>query len=116
MTQPHHPKTLPGPWKLIRGKSASYQHEFIVETADGAHVAAWSVPRDERNNTQARAKYIHAARLIAAAPDLLKALEKIIEMNRQWALDQYGDATKAENMDCVRVARAAITKATGEKI
>lgn len=42
--------------------------------------------------------------------ELLAALEKIVEMNVQWALDQYGDATKAENMDCVRVARAAIAK------
>lgn len=45
--------------------------------------------------------------------ELLAALEKIVEMNVQWALDQHGDATKAENMDCVRVARAAIAKAEG---
>lgn len=45
--------------------------------------------------------------------ELLAALEKIVEMNVQWALDQHGDATKAENMDCVRVARAAIAKVKG---
>lgn len=48
--------------------------------------------------------------------ELLAALEKIVEMNVQWALDQHGDATKAENMDCVRVARAAIAKATGGEV
>lgn len=47
--------------------------------------------------------------------ELLAALEKIVEMNVRWALDQYGDAKKAENMDCVRVARAAIAKATAQQ-
>ena len=47
--------------------------------------------------------------------ELLAALEKIVEMNVQWALDQYGDATKAESMECVRVARAAIAKTTAQQ-
>src|SRR5438093_1399486 len=37
-----------------------------------------------------------------------KALEKIIEMNRQQAEDQYGDREKAENWACVRIARQAL--------
>lgn len=36
------------------------------------------------------------------------ALEKIIEMNRQTAKEQYGDAEKAESWACVRIARAAL--------
>lgn len=36
------------------------------------------------------------------------ALEKIIEMNRQQAHDQYGDPEKAEFWSCIRVARAAL--------
>ena len=36
------------------------------------------------------------------------ALEKIIEMNRQQAFDQYGDAEKAETWSCVIVAREAL--------
>lgn len=51
------------------------------------------------------------AKLMAAAPDLLKALQKIVEMNRQQALDQYGDLGKAESWACVKVARVAIEKA-----
>lgn len=38
------------------------------------------------------------------------ALEKIIEINRQQAFDQYGDAEKAETWSCVIVAREALKK------
>jgi len=41
---------------------------------------------------------------------LITALEKIIEMNRQNAEDQYGNADKAERWSCVTVAREAIKK------
>lgn len=37
---------------------------------------------------------------------------KIIEMNVQYAKDRYGDAAEAENMACVRAARAFLK---GEK-
>lgn len=36
------------------------------------------------------------------------ALIKIIEMNRQHAADQYGDANKAETWGCIRVSREAL--------
>lgn len=41
-------------------------------------------------------------------PSLVEALEKIIEMNRQTAEHQYGDANKAESWACIKVARAAL--------
>lgn len=37
------------------------------------------------------------------------ALQQIIDMNRQHAEDQYGDAEKAEQWACVKAARAAMT-------
>ncbi|MBP1626926.1 MAG: hypothetical protein H6Q00_1401 [Holophagaceae bacterium] len=37
-----------------------------------------------------------------------EALEKIIELNRQHAVDMNGDAKSAERWACVRVARAAL--------
>lgn len=52
-------------------------------------------------------------RIRAAAPDLFEALKKIIEMNRQHAQDEFGDAEKAEDWACVVVARAALLKAGG---
>lgn len=36
------------------------------------------------------------------------ALVKIIEMNRQQAEDQYGDANKAESWNCVMIARQGL--------
>lgn len=41
---------------------------------------------------------------------LVKALEKIVEMNYQHAEDQYGDKTKAESWSCVKVAKEALQK------
>lgn len=49
--------------------------------------------------------------LMAAAKGMFEALNKIIEMNLQEALDRYGDAKKAESWACVQVAREAIAKA-----
>jgi len=60
----------------------------------------------EEKETEANAK------LIAAAPDMLQALNEIIEYNLQQAEDQYGDREKAESWACVRKAREAIKKAT----
>lgn len=51
------------------------------------------------------------AKLAISAPKLLSALEKIVEMNRQHAEDEYGDPEKAESWSCVKVAREAIKKA-----
>jgi hypothetical protein len=48
-----------------------------------------------------------------AAPDegaCAAALRKIIEMNRQHAEDQYGDANKAESWACIVVARKALAE------
>ena|ERR1051325_10475263 len=49
-----------------------------------------------------------AALGVGSVPDLVAALQKIIDMNVQYAIDRYGDASKAEDMSCVRVARAAL--------
>ena len=45
---------------------------------------------------------------------LLKALNKIIKMNRQTAKDKYGDPDRAELWSCVTVARAAIAATEGK--
>jgi hypothetical protein len=54
-------------------------------------------------------------RLHEVNTELLEALELIVTWNRDHARDQYGDPNKAESWACVRAARAAITKATGEQ-
>lgn len=43
--------------------------------------------------------------------ELVEALEKIIQMNKQHADDQYGDSSKADSWACVVVARTALSNA-----
>ena len=92
---------------------AGLNHENFEDNANRI-VACWNActgfSTEELDGADLFKDSIESGNLIN---DLLAALEKIVVMNVRWALDQYGDATKAENMDCVRVARAAIAKATG---
>ncbi len=95
MSTPHH---TPGPWVLRRSITAHPYATADVLTPDGELLALTFAGHD-RKRQPADAN----ARLIAAAPELLAALEKMIE--------PYGPAD-----DCwqIREARAAIAKARGE--
>ena len=80
----------PGPWNCNRASAAG--REIIVSEVSPVDVAVLS----HRDKSQSE---INAnARLIAAAPDLLEALREIA----------------ADYSDPIRLARAAIAKATGE--
>ncbi|HCR4030167.1 TPA: hypothetical protein OOF45_000133 [Morganella morganii] len=107
-------KGTPGPWE-ITDDVESNRH-----TASNTyhHIGAGKWFHDDFSNTGfgiSGFMSIHDAKLIAAAPDLLDALIKIVEMNQQYAIDKYGDVRKAEEMACVRTARAAINKALGRE-
>jgi hypothetical protein len=79
----------PGPWYWADNVPDAPPHYRMVVDADGFTVCDPS-PMSE-----------HDARLIAAAPELLAALQKI-------------DANAAESVEWIRrVAREAIAKATG---
>jgi hypothetical protein len=52
--------------------------------------------------------------LIAAAPAMRDALQKIVDMNVQYAIDRFGDASKAEALASVKTARAALSLAGGK--
>lgn len=103
------------PWR-VDGPYVSFQ---IVRdwNGDGGYAGGGITIRCGRMDTVAlltwterdKAEAVATARLIAAAPALRDALVKIIEMNEQYAIDRYGDASKAESMSCVRVAREALT-------
>lgn len=99
----------PGPWKTYRGAVWSTHESVSGPVTKGMrtnHVCAISerlkMPDGEREAN---------ARLIAAAPDMLAALEAIISQ-----MDQGGQgATQVFNRDaCIQHARAAIAKARGE--
>lgn len=96
-------KGTPGPWHV------SNEGRLLVRDDDWLGIVADSLGYNSEEEEVAN------ARLIAAAPDLLDALIKIVEMNQQYAVDKYGDVRKAEEMACVRTARSAINKALGGK-
>ena len=92
-------KHTPGPWKT------SYTNLSVVIAENGAVVARAS-KLNGLVNLQAN------ARLIAAAPELLEALESIASMYDYEA--SCGDlASRLYEATCL--ARAAIAKATGEQ-
>jgi hypothetical protein len=84
----------PGPW--------FYDEESFV-CSDGPDIASV---------TKAASEWEANARLIAAAPDLLAALQEITKYNTIYASDDsaYSRAFRAR---AFRAARAAIAKATG---
>ena len=101
----------PKPWKILdESGDSSKQDEIIImgwdenagESFDIAHVII-----GEGVDAQANAK------LIAAAPELLEALEGFVILYKQGQLVLEGD--KDGNDPLVALAIKAITKATGEE-
>ncbi len=93
-------KHTPGPWGCI--DTSNHAHDYRLTKPDGStlplHVEA-------NDHSEQRAN----ARLIAAAPDLLKALQKFALKHRHtYGLDGAWDEE-------ITMAEAAITKATGEQ-
>lgn len=80
----------PGPWKVTHEPSSDW----------GAYAVGQSNQDSGINHQVAEVTMEKDARLIAAAPELLEALQYIATGGENW-------------LDCVRCARAAIAKATG---
>jgi hypothetical protein len=94
----------PGPWSIFDHHDATRinvrgpNEEFVADCADGFY-------SDETDDWVMADESLPNARLIAAAPDLLEALEAIL------AEDNPTLATMNERLEA---ARAAIRKAKGE--
>lgn len=89
---------------------STYNSEEIEERLEGE---SWLSMR-ERTEYIRKEKELETksnAKLIASAPEMKLALEKIIEMNYKTAEDQYGDKSKADSWSCVIVAKEALKKA-----
>ena len=91
----------PGPWS-VEIDHRNNDPEFIRAHVDGEMYDLASVLCDETGNATAN------ARLIAAAPELLAALQMV---NRIWSHDQTANLAPDSP---AAIVRAAITKATGE--
>lgn len=91
-------KHTPGPWYV---SSSNFNH-IIVSEADGTTVG-WTTNYPPPENARGEAN----AHLIAAAPDLLEALEALAD-------DHEFGATGTIRQDHLRAARLAIAKARGQ--
>jgi hypothetical protein len=98
-------KHTPGPWGCI--DTSNHAHDYRLIKPDGSplplHVEA-------NDHSEQRAN----ARLIAAAPDLLEALQEITsDYADRFDLDD--PSTNPGIKSSIEQARAAISKATGEQ-
>jgi hypothetical protein len=101
-------KHSPGPWEVKLNYDNMLHEELpgrhTVKDADGWNVARiWELTNSEAN-----------ARLIAAAPDMLKALKSLFE-NCEMVHKYWGDGGNAkEANEAIAAARTAIAKAEAE--
>ena len=100
-------KHTPGPWVVV-GSRTKYVEARLVGSLMQEVAACGPTLADEGYGQQQEAN----ARLIAAAPDLLEALQDIAEY---WNQDQNEAAMADACWHAIHTARAAIAKATGEQ-
>ncbi len=113
-------KHTPGPWycgepfEVFPGAGLRFhvsQAEGATYTplySDVAHFLAETIPGEKLEIQRAN------ARLIAAAPELLDALESILPMLADWH-DEFPDHVGDKEAPAVKAALTAIAKAKGEQ-
>jgi hypothetical protein len=91
-------KHTPGPWHVFKDSSIYSKHAdyTLAEMVAGMTVEEWDAN----------------ARLMAAAPELLEALQSFLNWSDSV---YYGEDTRRELVRAKDKARAAIVKATGEQ-
>jgi|SRR5690606_8596504 len=101
-------KHTPGPWQVSAG--AVDNPRLIVENDLGLPVCAMSLRGVQGDINKMEAN----ARLIAAAPELLVALEQLVsDYERGIHVEFGGSPWLKEKLEELDYARAAIAKATG---
>lgn len=95
-------KHTPGPWDYYFEPSDHYKHKIRSKPGLICQLPGWVTHDELRLEQEAN------ARLIAAAPELLRALEYA----HACLTNQLSTKTKHEH--AIDLARAAIAKATGE--
>ena len=74
----------------------------------GARPACWEFAMDFLGDPEAPVVDAYVGSLEAEVARLRAAALEVIELNRQHAHDQYGDADKCETWACVRTLRSAL--------
>lgn len=114
-------KFTPGPWEVLNARKEDWLGrplDYWTVTADGGDKwlcasPEWDPEHDEESTANAR--------LIAAAPELLEALSKMVDRITYYAELKSGEIPNIEdwaytyNSGDMIAARAAIAKATGEQ-
>jgi hypothetical protein len=100
-------KHTPGPWKFShrKGNDGMYRTEVFSDVHGGIAVCGWTLKHCGNGVTATYRE--DNARLIAAAPDLLEALNALVAA--------HGSILDLRESDELKLARAAIAKATGEQ-
>lgn len=106
-------KHTPGPWRLSDESPRIIKKDFRGIGRDSGCLIASTMGRDDSGFYASNKEADANARLIAAAPDLLEALECMIIGACAVAVPHNGE--RAVLQEAVNIARAAIAKATGEK-
>lgn len=104
-------KHTPGPWEVRIPSSTAARHPVYIVGGD-LILAAISVPGGAYEDL----RVAHAnARLIAAAPAMLEALEEMLEVHGvRWEHVRGGSSIPASWVELSDKARAAIKAAKGE--
>ena len=109
MTDTHNTQHTPGPWD--RGENWGDPNDgYTIRGGNDSHIAD-VYGRHHPDDIVSAAQGLANARLIAAAPDLLAALESLLYM--------YGDSISARltrHIEAWEDARSAVKAATGETI
>ena len=95
-------RSTPGPWQYTPTNTDHVSH--IIRAPDGFSVAT-ATPQGR--------SAAHNARLIAAAPAMLEALQAVCQFLEPMRFDRKSDDERAIELD--RLMRAVIARATGEK-
>lgn len=106
-------KFTPGPWRV--GMESGHNANVITAVSDGDGIClVYGIPQNRKVDEVGTSSGIANAHLIAAAPDLMEALERLL--NAYLNIADSGDAGNwdAEKESEVVTARAAIAKAYGE--
>lgn len=95
----------PGPWSTSKDQDARGRHGWRIDSAS-RDLMAWAAwPSEaERDSIEAES----TARLIAAAPDMLDALQSLVDMAATFPTELHKGHPE------VLAARAALAKARGE--
>lgn len=107
-------KFTPGPWVIIPGGDEWSQGRIAtIEPAPETmlEINYWTVAEVNNRRHESAAN----ALLIAAAPDLLEALEAILPFIPRTSASEGGASKYSENVKAADMVRSAIAKARGQQ-